>query len=303
MITLDFIFPEKNGIQFTSHFTEPRQLTAKFIDTYTQLCFWATEMEVYPYGSFFISYPRTTQIMTFLVEDSLTHEIFLKICDFTGSFPNDIKKLDIFGKLENIGKKISNTDLWSGLTLYEIFLENAYEHPLCKISDGDVVVDIGANLGLFSYWSILSGASVVHSFEPTPFLSKVIRETFEDLPIDSHNLAVWSNEKLLTLNTSRISIFNSIYVSVNNQVESIECQGVILENWARESDIKIDFLKIDCEGCEWEILPTMNPEFLQSISKIVLEYHIHQPDKLLEIFSDNGFTTEHNHNMIWAWRE
>ena len=94
MITLDFIFPEKNGIQFTSHFTEPRQLTAKFIDTYTQLCFWATEMEVSPYGSFFISYPRTTQIMTFLVEDSLTHEIFLKICDFTGSFPNDIKKLD-----------------------------------------------------------------------------------------------------------------------------------------------------------------------------------------------------------------
>lgn len=301
MITLDFIFSEKNGIQFTSHFTGMRKITMKFIDTYTQLCFWGTEMEISPYSSYFVAYPRTTQIMTFLVEDSSTHEIFLQICDFTANFPDDIKKLDILGKLENLGKKLSSTDLWSGLSLVEIFLLKTYDHPLCKINDGDVVVDIGANQGIFSYFSILNGASVVHSFEPTPSLSKVIKETFDGLPIISHNFAVWSNEELLTLNSSRDSVYNSIYVSVNNQVESIECQGVILENWARESDIKIDFLKIDCEGCEWEILPNMNTKFLQSIPKIVLEYHIHQPDELLKIFSDNGFTTEHRDSMIWAW--
>jgi FkbM family methyltransferase len=303
MITFDFIFPEKTGIQFTSHFTEPRKLTTKFIDTYTQLCLWATEMEVHPGGSYFIAYPRTTQIMTFLVEDNFTHEIFLQICDFTSSFPDDIKKQDIFGKLEGIGKKISRSDQWSGLSLYEIFISKTYDHPLCKIGEGDVVVDIGANQGIFSYWGILCGASIVHSFEPTPSLSEVIRETFEGLPIITYNLAVWSDEKLLTLNASRDSVYNSIYTSVNNQIDSIECQGVVLEKWAKESDVKIDYLKIDCEGCEWEILPTMNPEFLQSISKIVLEYHLHSPEQLLKIFSDNGFITDHNTNMIWAWRE
>ena len=303
MISLDYIFPEKTGFNFTSHFKENKYIVVKFLDTYTQLCFWATEMEISSYCSYFVAYPRTTQLMTFLVVDSSSQEILLQICDHSSNFTHDIEKMDVLGKIKDIGKKISTDDRWSGLSLNEIFLSGTYDHKKCKIESGDVVVDIGANLGLFSYWGILNGASYVYSFEPTPNLSSVITETFTGLPISVHNLAVWSDEKLLTLNTSRESVYNSICVSTNNSRETIECQGIVLETWARKMNLKIDFLKIDCEGCEWEIIPSMNPEFLVTIPKIVVEYHLHTPESMLKIFSDNGFTTEHNGIMIWAWRE
>lgn len=302
MITLNHILPDRNGIDFTSRFKENKKIAAKFVDTYTGLCLWGTEMEVFPGGSYFVSYPRTTQLITFLIEEIDSWKILLKICDFSSELSHSSEKLDSLNLLENIGGEISQKDLWSGLALYEIFFEKSYDHEHCKIDPGDVVVDIGANIGLFSYYSILGGASKVHSFEPDPELSNLIHENFRNIPIEVNNLAVWSEKKNLELNIGEISIYNSVYFSPKETKKIIPCEGVVLQEWAEQNHIKIDFLKIDCEGCEWEILPTMSPEFLRSISKIVLEYHIHPPDQLLLIFSENGFQTHHTGNMIWAWQ-
>ena len=302
MISLNHILPDRNGIDFTSHFDEEKEIVIKFVDPYTRLCYWGDIMNIFPGGSYFASYPRCTKFMSFCVEDSKTEEILLQVCDYSDVFQHDVRNLDQKNKLKNIGSNLSKKDLSTGLVLWEIFLNGEYNHDRCKVEPGDVVVDIGANIGLFTYFSITQGASKVHSFEPDPKLSNFIQTNFGDLPIHVHNLAVWSEKKDLKLNIHESSVLNSVSVSFDHTDESVFCQGVVLEEWAKENEVKIDFLKIDCEGGEWEIFPNMISEFLKSIPKIVLEYHIHPPDQLLLIFSENGFQTHHTGNMIWAWK-
>ena len=45
----------------------------------------------------------------------------------------------------------------------------------------------------------------------------------------------------------------------------------LIEDYSIE---QIDFMKIDCEGGEYDIFTDENSEFLQSVKKIVIEFHL-----------------------------
>lgn len=47
MITLNHILPDRDGIDFTSHFDEEKEIVIKFIDPYTRLCYWGTKMNIF----------------------------------------------------------------------------------------------------------------------------------------------------------------------------------------------------------------------------------------------------------------
>ncbi|MCK9416168.1 FkbM family methyltransferase [Candidatus Dojkabacteria bacterium] len=54
------------------------------------------------------------------------------------------------------------------VTYYEIYKREDYFQGNCIINAGDVVVDCGGNIGIFSSMAIDMGASRVLSFEPFP---------------------------------------------------------------------------------------------------------------------------------------
>jgi len=68
----------------------------------------------------------------------------------------------------------------------------------------------------------------------------------------------------------------------------------------REGISRCDFLKIDCEGAEYEILMSLDPSMLDRIGKIACEYHQpayygvthpeHTPERLVRFLEENGFT-------------
>jgi amino acid adenylation domain-containing protein/FkbM family methyltransferase len=61
----------------------------------------------------------------------------------------------------------------------EIFAENSYGRHGIRLDPGDTVIDIGANIGMFSLWAGLTAPNLrIYSFEPIP-------DTFEHLRINA----------------------------------------------------------------------------------------------------------------------
>jgi len=72
---------------------------------------------------------------------------------------------------------------------------------------------------------------------------------------------------------------------------------------------RVDLLKLDCEGAEWDILPAAE-EVLPRIRQICMEFHCAEgwtPDKLASWLRERGYQVEHTsgpwNGMLWAWRQ
>ena len=160
-------------------------------------------------------------------------------------------------------------------------------------------VDIGANVGNYSKALIGATNATIFAFEPLPdaFLElEVLREQFPER-IRTYQLALSNTEGVSTLyfgdskseHASLSKEINQIdYVGSSNiskmevQVEKLDSYLGVLRSVAEV----IDFLKIDVEGFEWEVLQgaqnvllDMRPKFIQ------LELNHHQLFRGHSLFS------------------
>jgi hypothetical protein len=51
-----------------------------------------------------------------------------------------------------------------------------YSIPECHVKAGDIVFDVGAHFGFFSYYAIRRGAKEVYAFEPNPYVFEILKE-------------------------------------------------------------------------------------------------------------------------------
>lgn len=168
-------------------------------------------------------------------------------------------------------------DLSAVPAVVEIWHEQPYTPKNFEIGPQDVVFDLGANVGNFSIYAAQRTAGAVYSFEPVPanfaLLSENARLNNADniVPI---NAAVTATPGSISLNLSAASTAHSIVKSEYSSGQTITVKSVNLEEFCREQNIgKIDFLKVDCEGAENEIILNLSDAFVNNIDKIVLEYH------------------------------
>jgi|TARA_B100000745_G_C20131887_1_gene387873 FkbM family methyltransferase len=198
--------------------------------------------------------------------------------------------------------RVNSTDL---MALTNVWMINEYEIEKFKIKKDDIMIDVGAHIGLFSLLASKSCfAGKIFSYEP-------INENFEMLMqniksnklknIFPFNLAVsknTSNVKLfLDKDESAHSIFqkNTSYVTV----ESISLQKIFDDN-----DINFcKILKLDCEGAEYEIIDSLPDKYFEKIQNMIIEYHLadSKPElgkDLISKIKNAGFqiTTRPHHN-------
>jgi len=100
------------------------------------------------------------------------------------------------------GKEIFYIDKLTADYIYnEIFVEKVYTTHGIKVNNGDVIFDVGANIGLFSQFVTTQASDLtIYTFEPIPQIFEVLVANLEGLPasIKNYNIGLGREEKKIS---------------------------------------------------------------------------------------------------------
>lgn len=161
----------------------------------------------------------------------------------------------------------------------EVWLHESYAPAGFEISENDTVIDIGAHIGFFSVFAaVRAKKGKVFSFEPVPSNFEMLEENIKLNGLDNVvpiNKAISSEGGMREMVLYRESTAAHSFVYTASAVKNrINVETVNLGEFIKENGIQtVDFLKMDCEGAEYEILFRCPPEVLRVVRKISMEYH------------------------------
>jgi|ERR1700722_45360 FkbM family methyltransferase len=176
------------------------------------------------------------------------------------------------------GTHISHPPARAGLleALVELWLEHAYTAAFYRPADGDVIVDAGANVGLFAIQMARQNRRCrVIALEP-------FSENFEYLQT---NVAAACPENVICCEVALGSGFGrgqmqavgSRSLDHKLRMDSTAADGIPVIPLAGLFDLahtqEIDFLKVDIEGFERDVFTAASPDLFVRLKRIAVEYH------------------------------
>jgi len=154
----------------------------------------------------------------------------------------------------------------------EIFKDNIY-HKFFEVEENDVVFDVGASVGPFTYSILYKKPKKVICFEPRPDFFKTLHKNLSDKDTDIVliNRAIGGvNDRFKTKGLYDERGSGATW-EIENEVDGIRFDTVIKENGIET----IDFLKTDCECGEYDIFNDENFDWItKNVRKIAGEWHI-----------------------------
>jgi FkbM family methyltransferase len=198
---------------------------------------------------------------------------------------------------------------WDHEGIKEIYGSGEYE-KLFRIHEGDVVIDVGAHIGIFTVKAarLADREGIVVAIEPNEenysFLmaNKKINNLKKALPVrgalsDYCGKACLYSWKGMVGGYSIVEKHSSHYVEV---------PVFTLDHLARKLDLfQVDFVKIDAEGAELEVLKGSKKTLQRANAKIVVAGY-HKPDdpKTISNFPESlGYKTACSEDdFIYAWK-
>lgn len=196
----------------------------------------------------------------------------------------------------------------------EIWIQRMYTRAFRRPVP-QIVVDIGANIGLFTlYASKLWPGSQIHAYEPFPGNYRLLERNTRSIQpaiIQTYECAVAGEVGTASFFVKAESGWHSLHsTETENVVEQIEVPAISLAEVVLAAGGWIDFLKIDCEGCEWSLLSGRGPLLSRSVGYLAMEYHEiegHSHQELVTLLQDARFTVQTtlpdawHTGMIYAW--
>ena len=199
---------------------------------------------------------------------------------------NDIVEI----QTKNYKKSDVNIKFFGGVNNGDIingFLGDDYSDIQVR---GKTIIDIGANIGDTPIYFIFSGAERVIGVEPFPRNFELAQKN-----IENNNMT----DKVKIINAGCASKKGFIRVdpnvsdttsTINEDHDGKKIPLITIEDIINENNIpKNSILKIDCEGCEYDIIMNLSEKVFDNFTDIFIEYH-NGYQELKNLLERKGFT-------------
>jgi FkbM family methyltransferase len=223
---------------------------------------------------------------------------------------------------------------WTARVLcWEIHKLQRYLHPGFNLRATDNVLDVGGNLGIFTLWAapqVPQGRVV--TVEPTPSAHRCLTLNIEKnslANVTAMRAAVGANdggeidmvtypgiEALSHVAHIHPTIVARVLAKCPRWSKRVTVREMSLRRVMDEQQLStVNYLKLDCEGSEFDIIRHTGAAHWRRIERIAIEYHesgANRRSELLSILKSHGFAVKAQANlverrllksgMIWARR-
>ncbi len=240
------------------------------------------------------------KIINILLNSSLVRS---KLIISIGRIIHSFSKSD-FVEIEGRKMFTQNND-GLALSIFKIYEPNQTEIVKKYVHKGDIVIDIGAHVG---YYTLLMAQLVgengkVYSFEPDPVNFQLLKKSVEINGFENVVLI----QKAVSNITDKVKLFlgdddsaiNRIYdAKLGDTKESIDVESITIDEYFKENDELINFIKIDSEGSEVKIVNGMK-QFLSRNKELVMMTEFFpflikksgdEPNQYLKSLEKSGFS-------------
>ncbi|MEA5066920.1 MAG: FkbM family methyltransferase, partial [Eubacteriales bacterium] len=187
-------------------------------------------------------------------------------------------------------------------------IEGPYENENVALTEGDVVLDCGANIGLFSCYAA-SRKCTTYAFEPiggnlAETLAYHIRLHSPLMRLVPYALADGVGQ--MEMNVASFADCGASLVSNKYTDSSITVETTTIDHFVKEARLdRVDFIKADIEGAERLMLAGAKETLRKFTPKLAIcTYHLPDDPQVLEAIikeANPSYHVAHRWKKLFAW--
>ncbi|MCZ9312658.1 MAG: FkbM family methyltransferase [Methanocorpusculum sp.] len=187
--------------------------------------------------------------------------------------------------------------------------EGPYETESVQLHNDDIVIDCGANMGVFSILAVKRGAKTVYAFDPQERALKLLNKNITSNNCEEKIIPVpygLSDKKCTLSFVENNENIGGSRISREGDAATTTIECTTIDDWVAENNIpRIDFIKADIEGAERDMLRGAANTIRRDHPRLAIcTYHLpDDPEVLRDIILsiDPSYHIDQRAKKLYAW--